>query len=227
MVHQTDRVSPDVGSPAENSLLTGFTLYDCAPLQGECIALFAAAANENSVKSIDGFVGAVCLASDCGRYALEFVLWTSRSAYIAAMAYADVFAYRQIVEHHSRLCYQEVSSISNAVADDVKRFNRGEHYCVRMDKCQPSKTPFQVNVDQWPADIAHENALVQVAERGTSLVCLSREATISLDGHALGVEITAPFIQTTFVVVDYVVAPNTQDKFTPPYHLALLPEQAS
>jgi hypothetical protein len=179
---------------AKNSLLTSFTLYDCAPLQGECIALFAAAANENSVKSIDGFVGAVCLASDCGRFALEFVLWTNRSAYTAAMADTDVFAYRQVVEHHCRLCYQEVSSISKAVADDVKRFNRGEHYFVRM---------------------------------GTSLMWLSREATISPDGRALGVEITEPFIQTTFVVVDYVVAPNAQGKFTPPYHLALLPEQAS
>ena len=95
---------------------------------------------------------------------------------------------------------------------------------MRMDKCQLSKTASKLNGAQWPADIAQESALVQVAERGKSLVWLSREAKISPDGHPLGAEITEPFIQGAFVVVDYVLAPNAQETFMPSYHLALLPE---
>jgi hypothetical protein len=206
----------------------GFIVLDCAPVQAECVALFSASATENRLKHFDGFTGAVFFASICGRFVLEYVIWRDPAALAAARENPDFSEHIRIVEHHCRLRHVSFSSIFNMVGTDAIQFERGDRFFVLMYKC-PAAESVPRTLDQLRSisELARVNSLFQMAEDGTSLVLLSRDAIDTSAAPALRTMFGEPTFQNKFTVVESIAAPSVGEKFSALYNLALIPEQSS
>jgi hypothetical protein len=209
------------------SQFTGFIVLDCAPVQAECVALFSASATENRLKHLDGFEGAVFFASPCGRFALEYVIWKDPAALAAARANPLFCEHMRIVEHHCRLRHVSFSSISNAFGIDAIQFARGDRFSVLMYEL-PAADSVPKTLDQLRSvpEIARVHALFQMAEDGTRVVLLSRDAMDTSGAAALHATFGEPAFHNEFTVVEGIAAPSIGEKFAPLYNLALVREQS-
>ena len=217
-VSRKGELVPEVPSPV--GLLTVFTVFNCTPLQAECIALFSASACENCLKHVDGFTGAVFFASSCGRFELEFMLWSDHAALAAVKASPYLCEPMKVIEHHCDIRYQSFGAASNAAAGDTKRFARGERYLLRVYYRPASEVP--TKSDGHPSGIAREKSLVQWTEDDTILVLLSIDAIDTFGARALHTTPGELAFQSEFTVVEHVEAPSPHEKFPTPYSLALI-----
>jgi hypothetical protein len=208
----------DVPSPA--GLLTVFTVFNCTPLQAECVALFSASSCENCLKHVDGFTGAVFFASSCGRFELEFMLWSDHAALAAVKASPSLCEPMKVIEHHCCIRYRSFGAVSNAAAGDTKRFARGERYYLRVYSRPASEMP--TKSDGRPSGSAREKSLVQRTEDSTSLVLLPLDAIDTFGARALHTTSGELAFQSEFTVVEHVEAPSAHEKFPTPYNLALI-----
>jgi len=207
------------------SQFTGFMVLDCAPVQAECVALFSASATENRLKHLDGFTGAVFFASICGRFVLEYVIWKDPAALAAARENPTFSEHVKVVEHHCTLRYVSFSSISNTVGNDAIRFERGDRFFMRLYKCPAAESvPKTLDRLRSISELARVHSLLQMAEDGSSLVLLSREATSA--APALRAMLAEPAFHNEFTVVESIAASSIGEKFAPLYNLALVPEQS-
>jgi hypothetical protein len=208
---------------------TGFIVIDCAPVQAECVALFSASATENRLKHLDGFEGAVFFASPCGRFVLEYVVWKDPAALAAARANPLFSEHMRIVERHCRLCHVSFSSISNTFGIvDALRFERGDRFSMLIYK-SPAADSVPETLDRLGSvsGIARVHSLFQMAEDGTRLVLLSRDAMDTSAATALRAMFGEPAFHNEFTVVESIAAPRIGEKFAPLYNLALVPTPAS
>src|SRR6267142_249377 len=210
------------------SRFTGFIVLDCAPVQAECVALFSASATENRLKHFDGFAGAVFLASTCGRFVLEYVIWKDPATLAAARENPAFSEHMRVVERHCSLRHASFSSISHTVGADAIRFERGDRFCMRMYK-RPAAESVSRPLHHLSAisELASASSLLQLAEDGTSLVLLSRGAIEASAAPALRTMFGAPAFRNEFTVVECIAAPGIGETFAPLYNLALVPEQSS
>lgn len=209
------------------SQFTGFIVLDCAPVQAECVALFSASATENRLKHLDGFEGAVFFATPCGRFVLEYVVWKDSAALAAARANPLFSEHMIIVERHCRLGHVSFSSISNTFGSDALRFERGDRFSMLIFEF-PAADSVPKTLDQLRSvtEIARVHSLFQMAEDGTRLVLLSRDAPDTSAAPALRATFGEPAFHNEFTVVESIAAPSIGEKFAPLYHLALDPEQS-
>ena len=209
------------------SQFTGFIVLDCAPVQAECVALFSASATENRLKHLDGFTGAAFFASICGRFVLEYVVWKDPAALAAARENPLFSEHMRIVEHHCSLRHVSFSSISNTVGIDAIRFERGDRFSMLMYEC-PAAESVPKTLDRLGSvsELARVHSLLQMAEGGSSLVLLSREAIDTSAAPVLRAMFAEPVFHNEFTVVESIAAPGSGEKFAPLYNLALVPEQS-
>jgi hypothetical protein len=209
------------------SQFTGLIVLDCAPVQAECVALFSASATENRLKHLDGFTGAAFFASVCGRFVLEYVVWKDPAALAAARENPLFSEHVKIVEHHCSLRHVSFSSISNTVGIDAIRFERGDRFSMLMYKCSAAESvPKTLDRLRSVSELARVHSLLQMAEDGSNLVLLSREAIDTSAAPALRAMFAEPAFHNEFTVVESIAAPSIGEKFAPLYNLALVPEQS-
>ena len=206
---------------------TGFIVLDCAPVQAECVALFSASATENRLKHFDGFAGAVFFASICGRFVLEYVIWKGPAALAAAREDPTFSEHMKVVEHHCSLRYVSFSSISNSVGIDAIRFERGDRFFMRLHKCPAAESVSRTRdlLGSIP-ELASANSLFQMAEDGTSLVLLSRDAIDTPGAAALRTIFGDSAFHHEFAVVESVAPPSVREKSAALYNLALVPGES-
>jgi len=206
---------------------TGFIVLDCAPVQAECVALFSASATENRLKHFDGFAGAVFFASICGRFVLEYVIWKDPAALAAAREDPTFSEHMKVVEHHCSLRYVSFSSISNSVGIDAIRFERGDRFFMRLHKCPAAESVSRTRdlLGSIP-ELARANSLLQMAEDGTSLVLLSRDAIDTSGAAALRTTFADSAFHHEFAVVESVAPPSVREKSAALYNLALVPGES-
>src|SRR5580658_952055 len=205
----------------------GFILLECAPVQAECIALFAASSAENRLKYLDGFRGAAFLASTCGRFALEYVIWETPAAIAAARANPVFLEHISIVEHHATVRLVSFSSFCETFGITRITFERGGRFAMAVYRPQaPKPWPQMLGDLRSSADCTKRTCLVQMAEDGTSVVLLSGDepdsSATSLASSTLG----KPDFQDVFTVVEGVSSPKPGEKLPAPYSLALSARQA-
>jgi hypothetical protein len=212
---------------ASASQFTGFIVLDCAPVQAECVALFSASATENRLKHFDGFAGAVFFASDCGRFVLEYVIWKDPAVLATARENPTFSDHIRVVEHHCRLHHVSFSSISNTVGNDSMRFERGDRFFLRIYRGRASELASRV-LDQLQsiAALARAYTLFQIAEDGTRLVLLSRDAIDTSGAAALHTMFGESAFHHEFAVVESIAAPSVREKFAALYNLALVPGES-
>jgi len=212
---------------ASASQFTGFIVLDCAPVQAECVALFSASATENRLKHLEGFTGAVFFASTCGRFVLEYVVWKDPAALAVARANPLFSEHMRIVEHHCRPRHVSFSSISHTFGIDAIRFERGDRLSMLMYKCPAAESvPKTLDRLRSVTELARVPSLFQLAEDGTRLVVLSRDAIDTSAAPALRAMFAEPAFHNEFIVVESIAAPSIGEKFAPLYNLALVPEQS-
>ena len=217
-----------LGIQGSASRFTGFIVLDCAPVQAECVALFSASATENRLKHLHGFESAVFFASLCGRFVLEYVVWKDATALAAARANPLFSEHVGIVERHCRLCHVSFSSISNTFEIvDALRFGRGDRLSMLIYKFPAAESvPKTFDQVRSVAELAGAHSLFQMAEDGTRLVLLSRDAMDASAAPALRAMFGEPALRNEFTVVESIAAPSIGERFAPLYHLALVPEQS-
>ena len=208
----------DVPSPA--GLLTVFTVFNCSPLQAECVALFSASACENSLKHVDGFSGAVFFASSCGRFELEYMRWSDHAALAAVRASPTLCEPMKVVERHCSIRYQSFGAVSNSAAGDTKRFARGERYFLRAYNRSASEV--STKSGGHLSGIVRETSLVQTTEDAMSLVLLSIDAIDTFGAPAFCPTSGEVTFQSEFTVVEHIEAPSAHEKFPSPYRLAII-----
>jgi hypothetical protein len=207
---------------------TGFIVLDCASVQAECVALFSASATENRLKHLDGFEGAVFFASPCGQFVLEYVVWKDPGALAAARANPLFSEHVRIVEHHCRLRHVSFSSISGTFGSDAIRFERGDRFSMLMYEFPATESvPKTLDPLTSVSKLAGVHWLFQMAEDGTRLVLLSRDAIDTSAAPALRATLGEPAFHNEFNVVESIAPPIAGEGFDALYHLALVPEQSS
>ena len=212
--------------PASANLFTGCIVLDCAPVQAECMALFCASATENRLKHFDGFGGAVFFASTCGRFALECVIWKDPAALAAARENPNFSEHMRVVEHHCSLRHVSFSSITYTVGIDAVRLERGDRFFLRMYHCPAESASRQLEDLRSASEIARANSLFQMAEDGTSLVLLSRDAIDTPGAAALRTIFGDSAFHHEFAVVESVAPPSVRERSAALYNLALVPGES-
>lgn len=200
----------------------GIVLLDCAPLQAECIALFAASSTENRLKHFDGYRGAAFLASVCGRFALELVLWENAAA-LATVQKNPLFSeHIKIVEHHVKTHYVAFGTRHEICGRSGISFTRGERFlCALYTPCTPASLAGAREQIRSMAEVETAGVLIQHTENGASFVLLSKEAFDAPAAAALSATCGEPSFQGDFMVVESIPAPSDAERFPPPYRLAL------
>jgi hypothetical protein len=200
----------------------GFILLECAPIQAECVALFAASSTENRLKYLEGFREAAFLASTCGRFALEYVLWENPAALAAARATPIFWEHIRIVEHHTTVRHVSFSSSYMTLGAKHITFARGEHLAMAVYRHENSKGwPQTLEGLRAGADFGNNPSFALMAEDGTSVVLISGDQSNSFGATAMPSILGKPDFRDNFVVVESVCAPSAGEQPRAAYSLAL------
>jgi hypothetical protein len=210
-----------INGAEKQKLVAGFVLLECAAVQAECLALFNAASGENRIKHLDGFRGAAFFASTCGRFLLEYVLWTNSAALAAAKAAPIFFEHIRIAEAHSTHRFVSFSSTYEGFGAAGMPCVRGDRFAAAIYKPRVPVPP-AVTLNQLRAApaLAGRNSLLQVSEDGVSAVLLSSDAIDPDVASVLSSTFGEPEFRDDYVVVESITAPREGERFDPPYHLA-------
>jgi hypothetical protein len=200
----------------------GLILLDCAPLEAECIALFAASSTENRLKHLEGYRGAAFSASPCGRFALEIVLWDDPAALATAQKNPLFSEHIKIIEHHVKHLYVAFSTRHETCGTNGISFARGERFSFTLYR---PGTPPSLGVARERArsmtELGSVRALLHSAEDGAGLALLSKDALDASADATLSATFGAPAFKDDFIVVESISAPRDAECFAPPYRLTL------
>jgi hypothetical protein len=202
--------------------IAGFILLECAPVQAECVALFSASSSENRLKYLEGFREAAFLASNCGRFALEYVLWENPAALAAARATPIFWEHIRIVEHHTTVRHVSFSSSYMTLGAKRITFARGERFSMAVYRPDaPKAWPQSLDDLRASVDLKHHHSFVQMAEDHTSIVLLSGDGSESSAANVAPSILGTPDFRDDFIVVESISTPRGGEKPHAAYALTL------